>query len=514
MSFQFHSKIRQEGITPDRHTYITMLLKTFASRKTESPSQIHAQVVKCGFHMENHMMNSLITAYFNGGCCDLACKVFDEMPNKDVISWTALINGYVKNNLPMQGLNCFLKMRSSGVAVDEVTVVSVLCAAGMHGKLWFGRWAHGFYVECGRVYRDVYVGGALVDMYAKCGCCDDARRVSDEMPQRSTVSWSALIAGYVQCNRFTEALVVFQDMLFEDVEPNQTTLSSALTACAQLGALDQGRWIHGYIDEYKLEVNPILGTSLIDMYAKSGCIQKAFLVFKKLLQKNIYTWSAMINGLAMHGHASSSLKLFSQMLTNGVQPNEVTLIGILSACCHGGLVDEGRMVFSSMRHVYGFEPKMSHYGCMVDLLGRAGYLDEALGLIQGMPVNASSGVWGALFGACMIHKNYELGEEVGKRLIKMQPNHSGRYMLLANLYSVCEEWEAVGHVRKLMKENGVTKTPGCSLIEVNGAIHEFISWDKSHLLYNDIYLMVDCITSQLKRAGSQSNNYSLIIDEE
>ncbi|KAF8389577.1 hypothetical protein HHK36_024093 [Tetracentron sinense] len=511
MSFLFFAKMRREGVIPDRHTY-PLLLKAFSKSKNQNPNQIHTDVVKFGLGFDSFVKNSLISAYANCGYLDFACQVFDEISHRDSIAWTAMIDGYVRNNLAKEGLDCFLKMRFMGVRVDEVTVVSVLSAVGMVGDAWFGRWIHGFYVESGRVHWDVYVGTALVDMYSKCGFCDDARNVFDEMPKRNVVCWSALIAGYVQCSRYKDALFVFQDMLLEEVEPNQATLTSVLTACAQLGALDQGRWVHAYIDKNKLGVNLMLGTSLIDMYSKCGCVEEAFFLFEKLTFKDVYPWSAMINGFAMHGHAITSLNLFARMITNGVPPNAVTFIGILCACSHGGLIDEGHVYFDSMSRIYGLKPSVDHYGCMVDLLGRAGHLVEAVKLIEDMPMEPTPGVWGALFGACMIYKDFELAESIGKHLIELQPHHSGRYVLLANSYSVCQKWQATARVRKLMKGNGVKKIPGCSWIEVSGVIHDFIALDKSHFRSNDIYVMLDEISMQLRLAGYAPNATLLALD--
>ncbi|XP_043715329.1 pentatricopeptide repeat-containing protein At1g50270 [Telopea speciosissima] len=511
MSSVFFVKMRGEGVLPDRHTY-PLLLKAFSKSKIGNQNQIHGQVVKFGLDCDRFVQNSLISCYANGGFLDLACQIFGEVPERDSIAWTAMIDGFVKNNRAKEGIEFFMKMRSEGVRVDEVTIVSVLCAVRMVGDVWLGRWIHGFYVESGRVNWDVYVGSALVDMYAKCGCCDDARKVFDEMPRKNVVSWSSLIAGYVQCNRFKDALFAFQDMLLEHVEPNQATLPSVLTACAQLGALDQGRWVHSYIDKNKIEMNINLGTSLVDMYSKCGCIDEAFVIFEKLPHKDVYPWTAMINGLAMHGHALSSLNLFSRMLMDGVQPNAVTFIGILCACSHGGLVDEGHRHFRSMSRVYGIEPNVDHYGCMVDLLGRAGHLEEALKFINNMPMQPSPGVWGALFGACMIHKGYDLGECIGKHLIELQPDRSGRYALLANLYSICHKWDEAAYVRMLMKGKGVEKKPGCSWIEVNGEIHEFIAFDKLHSRSKDLYGMLDEITIQMKLVGYVPNAALLILE--
>ncbi|KAJ7954505.1 Pentatricopeptide repeat-containing protein [Quillaja saponaria] len=499
LSLLYYARMRENGVNPDKHTFPS-LLKSFSKAKNGNPFQLFAHIVKFGFHFDHFVRNGLISAFATSGYMKSARQVFDECSEKDVVSWTALINGYVKNNSPIEGLQYFLKMRSIGMRVDEMTIVSVLCASGLVGDTNFGRWVHGFYVEAGRVRWDVYVGSALVDMYCKCGRCDDAHKVFDEMPFRNIVSWTALIAGYVHCNKFKNALLVFQHMLLEKIVPNQSTLTSVLSACSHIGALDQGRWIHGYIDRNQVHFNSAIGTALIDMYAKCGCINEALLVFERLPVKDVYSWTSIINALAMHGDALRALKLFSRMLGNKVQPNEVTFIGVLSACSHGGLVDVGRKYFKLMRQTYCLDPNVDHYGCMVDLLGRAGYLEEAIEMIEEMPMQPTAGVLGALFGACMIHKAFELGEQIGNYLIKLQPAHSGRYALLANLYSRSQKWEAAAHVRKLMKGKGVGKTPGCSWIEVQGIIHEFVSFDQSHSESNHIYMMLENLKFQLKLA--------------
>ncbi|KAI3453277.1 hypothetical protein Pfo_009940 [Paulownia fortunei] len=488
----FYVKMRREGVFPNKHTF-PLLLKS----KTQIPFQIFAQSIKFGFGCDHFLRNSLVSVFANCGLIQYARLMFDEMTHKDVVAYTALMDGYVRNARALQALELFLEMRVLGVGVDEVAVVSALCAVGMLGCVWHGRWIHGFYVESGRVVRDVYVGSALVDMYSKCGCCEDALRVFRDMPYRNLVSWSALLAGYVQCSRFKDVLFLFQEMLAKKIELSEATLVSVLTACAQLGSLDQGRWVDKYIGACKLELNSVLGTALIDMYAKSGCIKEAFCVFERIRVKDVYPWTALIFGLAMNGDATGSLNLFSQMLSSGVQPNEVTFIALLSACSHGGLVNEGQRLFASMDGVYGIHPTMDHYGCMVDLLGRAGSLGEAAELIEDMPVEPSAGIWGALFGACMIHKDFELGKIVGNHLIKLQPHHSGRYALLANLYSKCRNWEAAANVRKKMNEVGVEKTPGCSWIESNGVLHEFVAFEKSHVASESVYGILDNLTAQI-----------------
>ncbi|PIN26216.1 hypothetical protein CDL12_01031 [Handroanthus impetiginosus] len=493
-AISFYVKMRREGVFPNKHTF-PFLLKS----KTQMPFQIFSQAIRFGFGSDHFVRNSLVAALANCGLMENARQAFDETADKDVVAYTALMDGYIRNSFAFQALDLFLEMRVLGVGVDEVAVVSALCAIGMSGCIWLGRWIHGFYVESGRVVRDVYVDSALVDMYCKCSSCDEALRVLQEMPYRNLVSWSALLAGYVQSNRFNHALLLFQEMLVKKVEPNEAILASVLTACAHLGALDQGRWVHKYIRGRKLEINSVLGTSLIDMYAKCGCIKEAFAVFENTLVKDVYPWTALIFGLAMNGDARSSLNLFSKMLSSGVQPNEVTFIAVLSACSHADLVDEGKRLFASMDDVYGIQPTVDHYGCMVDLFGRAGHLGEAVKLIEAMRMEPNASIWGALFGACMIHKDFELGRIVGNHLITLQPYHSGRYALLANLYLKCRSWEAAANVRKKMNEVGVEKIPGCSWIETNGVIHEFVAFDKSDVAADCVYSILDNLTAHIEQ---------------
>ncbi|RVX04780.1 Pentatricopeptide repeat-containing protein [Vitis vinifera] len=269
-----YSRLRNHGVIPDRHTF-PLLLKAFSKLRNENPFQFYAHIVKFGLDFDAFVQNSLVSAFAHCGYVDCSRRLFIETAKKDVVSWTALINGCLRNGRAVEALECFVEMR----------------------------WVHGFYVESGRVIWDVYVGSALVDMYSKCGYCDDAVKVFNEMPTRNLVSWGALIAGYVQCNRYKEALKVFQEMIIEGIEPNQSTVTSALTACAQLGSLDQGRWLHEYVDRSKLGLNSKLGTALVDMYSKCGCVDEALLVFEKLPAKDVYPWTAMINGLAMRGDA-------------------------------------------------------------------------------------------------------------------------------------------------------------------------------------------------------------------
>ncbi|VVB00669.1 unnamed protein product [Arabis nemorensis] len=499
LCFLAYVQLLRNGVFPSRHTF-PPLLKAVSRSRDANPFQFHAHIGKLGFDSDLFVRNSLISCYSNSGLFDYGFRVFDGTEDKDVVSWTAMIDGFVRNDNALEAMACFVEMKKTGIAANEMTVVSVLSAASKAEDVRFGRSIHGFYLETGRVMKcDVFIGSTLVDMYVKCGCYDDAQKVFDEMPNRNVVTWTSLIAGYVQGRCFEKGLSVFEEMLKSDVMPNVKTLSSVLSACAHLGALHQGRRVHCYMIKNSIEINNTMGTTLIDLYAKCGFLEEAKLVFERLPEGNVYTWTAMINGLAAQGYAKDAFDLFQNMLKSHVLPNEVTFIAVLSACAHGGLVEEGKNLFMSMKERFNLEPNVDHYACMVDLLGRKGLLEEAKALIERMPMEPTYAVWGALFGSCVIHKNYELGKYAASRVIKLQPNHSGSYTLLANLHSEYRNWDEVARVRKQMKDKQMVKPPGFCLIEVKGKLHNFISFDhKKRHESDDLYKTLDNIGMQMR----------------
>ncbi|KAK7860083.1 pentatricopeptide repeat-containing protein [Quercus suber] len=305
-------------------------------------------------------------------------------------------------------------------------------------------------------------------------------------------------------------------MQMGDVCPNYVTLVSVLPAISCFGALELGKWVHLYAEKNGIEIDDVLGSALVDMYSKCGSIEKALQVFERLPRKNAITWSTIIGGLAMHGRANDALDYFSRMERSGVTPSDVTYIGVLSACSHAGLVDEGRSFFSHMVKAVGFEPRIEHYGCMVDLLGRAGHLEEAEELILNLPIRPDDVIWKALLGACKIHGNIEMGRRVAKVLMDMVPHDSGSYVALSNMYASSGNWEAVADVRSMMKEMDIRKDPGCSWIELDGEIHEFLVDDDSHSRAKEIHSMLDEIANQLRLIGYRPDTSQVLLhlDEE
>lgn len=490
--------------------------------------------------------NSMIVLFGKTGHAVEACQLFNEIPQKDMVSWSAMISCYEQNAMYEEALVFFTKMNKNEVTVDEVVVVSVLSACTHLSIVQTGKSMHGLavkigiqsyvnlqnalihlYSSCGEIldakklfndgiHLDRISWNSMISGYLKCDLVEDAESLFNSMPEKDIVSWSAMISGYAQHERFSEALALFREMQFHGIPPDEITLVSVILACTHLAALDLGKWIHAYISKNNLKVNVVLGTTLISMYVKCGCVENAFEIFNVMEEKGVSTWNALILGLAMNGMVEKALGMFADMKKVGLLPNEITFMGVLGACRHMGLVDEGRHHFHSMIEEHKIEPNVQHYGCMVDLLARAGMLKEAEKLIESMPMAPDVATWGALLGACKKYGNKEMGERVGKKLIQLQPDHDGFHVLLSNIYASKGNWNEALEIRGKMMEHGVVKTPGCSIIEANGVVHEFFAGDKTHSRINDIENMLDVVALKLKDEGysPDTNEVSLDIDEE
>lgn len=340
---------------------------------------------------------------------------------------------------------------------------------------------------------------SMLDGYAKCGDVGLMREVFDVMPERNVVSWSALIDGYVKDGDYREAMTVFGKMGAEGPKANEVTMVSVLCACSHLGALEQGRAMHGYIVEESLPLTLVLRTALVDMYVKCGAIEEALVLFREVAARktDVLLWNAVIGGLATHGFTTEALDIHVEMQNLGMRPDEITYLCLLSACAHGGLVKEAWRFFDSVTKD-GMVPKSEHYACMVDVLARAGCLEEAYRFVCQMPMEPTPSVLGALLNGCINHRVLDLAERVGKRLIELDPAHDGRYVGLSNVYAVVRRWGKARSTRDAMESRGVRKSPGYSYVEVCGVLHRFIAHDKAHPESDNIYLMLDVIGEQMK----------------
>ncbi|XVF72985.1 hypothetical protein PTKIN_Ptkin12aG0165000 [Pterospermum kingtungense] len=348
--------------------------------------------------------------------------------------------------------------------------------------------------------RNVPTWNALIAGYSRCGDMKEASELFKSMPEKNVVSWTSMISGYSQNGQFSRALEMFLRMEKETaIKPNRVTIASVLPACANLGALEVGERIEAYARENGLFEDLYVSTCVLEMYTRCGKIEVAKRVFDEIGQRrNLCSWNSMIMGFALHGKCIEALEYYDQMLHEGTAPDDVTFVGVLLACTHGGLVVIGRELFESMAEKYHINPKLEHFGCMVDLLGRAGALQEAYDLIKTMHMKPDAVVWGALLGACSFHNNVELAEKAAQHLFQLEPWNAGNYVILSNIYASAGRWDGVAKLRKSMKGGQITKTAGYSLIEEGGYMHKFLVEDKSHPRFEEIYEILDQVSAVMK----------------
>lgn len=460
--------------------------------------QIHTQIIKNPSHQTNVLLAKLIESLAGATHLEYAHKLLEEMPEPTAFAFNTMIRGYALSGNGEEGIRTYIKMREHGIEPDSFTFPFLLKAST---GLSEGKGVHSLVLKSGQLGADVFTQTSLVSFYSRSGDLDYARRVFDSMPERNVVSWTAMVTGYMKERRYNDGLALFHQMQVAGIEPNELALVNVLSACAHLGAYEMGKWVHRYIDRCRIFMNPILGTALLDMYVKCGYIQKASQVFKKLPERSVCAWNSMIGGLAMHGYGDMALDKFAQMQAEQTRPDDITFIGVLSACTYSGLVDKGREYFYSMRTEHRIEPNIKHYGCFVDLLGKAGLLQEAYETIKNMPIEPSGIVWGSLLNACSSHGNVELAEIAMENLVELEPFNDGNYVLMSNIYAAKGQWEDVAKVRRFMKDRGILKMPGCSSIEVDNMVHEFMAGDSTHPRSMEIYSMLDDIAMKLKAEG-------------
>ncbi|XP_058082642.1 pentatricopeptide repeat-containing protein At4g21065-like [Magnolia sinica] len=480
--------------------------------------QIHSHILKSGLNSNPFVLTKLISTASSLNAIDYASSVvFSNCDNItrifDTFLFNTLIRGYAHSTVAkINGVAAFSFMLRNAIFPNKFTFPFVLKACAGLGDLNLGKQVHGSVVKFG-FEADLYVQNTLVHAYSSCGGgIELAREVFDGMPKSDPVCWSAMIGGYVRLGRCNDAVVLFREMQIEGVKPDEVTVVTVLSACADMGALELGKWIGIYVEKEGIAKTVPLCNALIDMFAKCGSIDDALRLFGEMPERSIVSWTSIIDGLAMHGHGREAIALFEEMKSVGVIPDDVVFIGVLSACSHAGMVEKGCHYFDSMRNEFTIIPKIEHYGCMVDLFSRAGLVKRALEFVQDMPMEPNPVIWRTLISACRAHGELELSESITKQLIGAEPMHGSNYVLLSNIYASMHGWEKKSKIRYLMGERGIRKVPGCSLIELDSKIYEFVAGDKSHEKYKEIYEMVEEMGRELRIAGYVPTTSEVLLD--
>ncbi|KAG9445866.1 hypothetical protein H6P81_011994 [Aristolochia fimbriata] len=517
------------------------------SRHLREAIQVHGLMIKSSQSTDPYSAGRLAEFYAisDHGSLEYAEKVLEsveqvEQPTPFI--YNTLIRGNLMRDDPLRSILLYQQMLRGSVEPEHFTFTFVLKACTELLALDFGKQIHGHVVKIG-MDSAPFIRNKIIHLYAVCGAISDARKAFDtsterdivawntmlegysrnndgrslhalfnEMPYRDAVSWNTMIAYCVQNGNSDEAVDMFRLMQECGELPNKVTLVSVLSAIACLGALSQGKWVHAYIEKRGIELDQNLGSALINMYSKCGCIEGAIDAFNGTKEKSVDTWNSMITSYASNGQSLKALELFTKMEFAGIRPNAITFSCILNACSHSGSVDEGDKLFERMYEDYGIEPDIAHYGCMVDLFARAGLFEKAKEVMARMPFKPDAVMWKALLSASRIHKNYEMGEQAGTQLIELAPTDDAGYVLLSNMYAMADDWEQVYEVRKKMKDRGIQKVPGCSSVELDGIVHEFIVGDTTHARTKEIYEMMDEFGEKLRIEGYEPDTKQVLLD--
>ncbi|KAM6570466.1 hypothetical protein CsatB_018451 [Cannabis sativa] len=473
---------------------------------------VHGRSVRVGFDSDIVVSNSLMSMYCKCSSFGDCRKVFDEMPQRNVGSWSVFLAGYVgfgKRSFDQELLGLIKCMQIDRMKLDGFTILSILPLCGVDSRKWpdYGGELHCYIVRNGLGF-DVHLGCCLIDMYLKSGRVFEGRRVFDQMRSRNVYTWTAIINGYTKNGDSDEALSLFHEMQVKDgIEPNRVTLLSVLPACNSHGCLRIGKQIHGFVVRKVLNCNVSLSNALIDMYSKCGSLDLAIRVFEdESFCKDAISWTSMISGYGLHGKGKEALSLYSKMVLQGLSLDTITVVGILSACGRSGLIDEGLKIYDSVINDHGIKPTVEICACVVDMLGRSGQLDRALNFIEGMPVKPGPSVWGALVSASVIHGNTKMQELAYRFLIEIEPENSSNFISISNLYASSKQWDVVADVRTKMRESGMRKEPGCSWININSTTHCFYVADKAHPCSYSIYEMLENLKFVMKGSNQSSSS--------
>ncbi|KAI9191866.1 hypothetical protein LWI28_014718 [Acer negundo] len=459
------SRMREDGLEPTDYSHVSALNACSQLLDLNHGKQIHGRIVVGNLGGNVFLSNALTDLYAKCGEVDKASWLFNRMNNKSVVSWNLMISGYLKNGHPQKCIELFRAMQGFGLRPDQVTVSNVLGA------------------------------------YFQRGCIDEAGRLFRVIKEKDKVCWTTMIVGYAQHGKEEDALMLFGEMLLEDVRPDSFTISSVVSSCAKLASLYHGQVVHGKAILLGVDDDLLVSSAIVDMYCKCGVTDDAWIVFTMMPTRNVVTWNAMINGYAQNGQDLQALALYENMLQENLKPDSFTFVAVLSACVHAALFEQGQRYFDSISELHGLTPSLDHYACMVNLLGRSGYIDKAVDLIKSMPHKPNSLIWSTLLSVCAMKGDIDNGEMAAKCLFELDPSNASPYIMLSNMCATCGRWEDVASLRSLMKSKNVKKFAAYSWIEIDNKVHKFVAEDRSHPETEIIYKELSKLIKKLQEAG-------------
>ena len=488
------------GFELESSTYDALISACIGLNSIRGVKRVSSFMSSNGFELDLYMRNRVLLMHVKCGMMTDARRLFVEMPEKNMISWNTIIGGLVDSGNYDEAFQLFfITWEESSDGGSRIFSTMIRASAGQ-GLIFAGRQFHTCALKMG-VADDIFVTCALIDMYSKCGSIEDAQCVFDEMPEKTTVGWNSIIAGYALHGYSEEALRMFHEMRDSGVEMDHFTFSMVIRICTRLASLEHAKQAHASLVRHGFGLDIVANTALVDFYSKWGRMEDARHVFDKMPQKNVISWNALIAGYGNHGHGEEAIEMFEQMLREKMRPNHITFLAVLSACSYSGLSERGWEYFKSMSRDHKIKPRAMHYACMIELLGQEGLLDEAFALIRSAPFKPTANMWAALLTACRVHENLELGKFAAEKLYGMEPEKLNNYIVLLNIYNSSGNLKEAAAVVQTLRRKGLRMLPACSWIEVKKQPYFFHSGDKSHALTKEIYQKVDNLMLEISKHG-------------
>lgn len=511
-ALELFNRMRMKNVEPDKVSFVNLLSGCRGARDLGLGKMIHEMVLKYGYQSNVFVGTALVTMFGKCGHVDNARQSFNRIKHRTVVSWNAMIAAYSQCGCNKEALQLFQQMRRKDVEPNKITFVNILDACVSPEALEEGKAIHSYSMQC-KLDQDVFVRSALINMYGKCGSLQEARTVFKSIRSPDLVSLTAMIGACAQLGHCEEAFDIFLKVDWEDMKPNQVTFINVLSACASLTTVAEGKMIHSALIEGGFDSVVEVGNALVNMYSKCGCVEDARKVFDNTPNRTVVSWTAMLDAYASHGYGKEALQVFRRMQQDGVKPDEVTFVSVLTACSRAGLIMEAREHFFSMSLNHGVSPNSSHYSCMIDMFGRVGRLDEAENFIKKAPFNVGVVEWMALLGACRNYGDVERAERAAEQVLVLDPQCQTAYVVLSNIYSMASRWDDVARLKTQMEQYGVKQQAGCSSIKIGHEKHTFTVGDKAHPHTKEIYAELEKLIKLMEGAGYEPCETNLVLHD-
>ncbi|WOL14316.1 hypothetical protein Cni_G23096 [Canna indica] len=514
-ALELFAMMRNLKFKPSQFTFCGVITTATALYDLGLGRQFHSLIIRTNFVWNVFVCNSLLDFYSKCDCLTEARTLFDGMAERDNVSYNVMISGYAWTGQIEEFTKLLKDMQFNGFDRRLFPFPSLLSVAGALPDLEMGRQIHAQVILTGST-SDNLMCNALIDMYSKCGLLETSVLIFRNIIDRNTISWTAMISGYVENGFNEEALRLYCEMRRSGINPDRATFSSVLKASASLALLSLGKQLHSYIIRSGYMSNVFAGTALLDMYAKCGCFVETQKTFDEMPNKNIVSWNTLLSAYAQNGQGIKAIKLFESMLQHDVKPDSISILCVLSACSHSGLVVEGMQFFDSMKDLYGLERKKEHYACVIDLMGRVGHLDEVERLVDQIPFEDDQIIWNSILNSSRIHGNQELARRAADKLFSMELNDSAPFVIMSNVYARAGQWDAAAKVKKMMRDRGVRKEPAYSWVEIKHKIYTFSSNDHMNPQINEIRALLEKLSEEMDKEGYKPDTRCALhlVDEE